>query len=262
MLETIEGEHGGPPVFTKEGEIVPQGDDTPEERNDDKDEANAPIHETVDLNMGPSSAVPGLNQIYFGEQISSWRQMLKRYSQKLLIYNNSEGGIIVDSFSPPNGELGSNGGARRMDSYNHLIDYVMPAYICQRGGMKYRIWSRNKDALISITRLGYEPATSEETNPPFTPQIFEMSEFSGSHIFDMGLAHNPSFEIPWYSKYRFLHSRNKLDEDPDDFIERGRFRYKQLNTVGDGMQHGGILMAVAEDFSLSGYLSAPVLSYI
>jgi hypothetical protein len=262
MLETIEGEHGGPPVFTKEGDVVPQGDDTPEERNDDKDEANAPIHETVDLSMGPSSAVPGLNQIYFGEQISSWRQMLKRYTQKLLIYNGSEGGIIIDSFSPPNGELGPNGAARRIDTYNHLLDYVMPAYICQRGGMKYRFWSRNNDTLVSLTRLPYEPGKAEESNPPSSPQIFEMAEFSGSHIFDMSLAHNPSVEIPWYSKFRFLHARNKLDEDPTDFIERGRFRYKPLNVSGDVKQHGGILMAVAEDFSLSGYLSAPVLKYI
>lgn len=250
------------PVATEESQLIPQGDDTPEERNDDKDDANAPEHEVVDLSMGPTSDVPGLSAIYFGEQVTSWRQMLKRYSQKFQIGPaGAANAFSTEIYSPPLVEGGNmTVGSGISYSINHLLDYLTPAYVCQRGGVKFRLSVGNTGDLTSVwvKRLTYLPGRILDVFTGSEPPISK-SNFSGGHNFNFCANPSPAFEIPWYSRFRFVHGRNPSVEDTENYIERDFARIFLRARSEIGVLH--VAVATAEDFSLSGFLSTPTLAY-
>lgn len=245
----------------------PEGDDvlaTNTTNTVDAENMNAPETQQVDTTMGPASP-GGANQVYFGEQVGSIRQMLKRYEGDLAVRFNANGAYRFDIAQYPMlNASGTVGNLEVRKQTADLIDWFMPAFVCVRGSMRVKIFgcygdNRNINVCIA-TRISANEVL-EANAPEFA--LATVDEYrcfwSGTEYAHMGAQGEGSleFEIPWYSRYRFTPARSINNTDVENHIERDWCRVvtrAAVNTV----YH--IAYAIGEDFSLTNFLSTPIMT--
>lgn len=192
-------------------------------------------YETEEKEVAPSKVVSLRNLVYAGEQILSFRQLLKRYypwrgihrptnasSTGPQIYRLEHGAIPGYRGNVP-GALDNRAGPV---AYSFLtttmINYLMPAFQAVRGSLRWKIMKRGKGSydivpmsasvaysydgrysenLYSITNNSSGCAQNTVSEPGGT--YFDHSTL-GTVIYAPSVNSAIEYEIPWYTQERFL----------------------------------------------------------
>nr|UNY42119.1 MAG: polyprotein 2 [Picornavirales sp.] len=239
------------------------------------------------------------NLVHFGETVSSLRQLLKRYNLVEIVTPSDEsfvtpgtqslfqlyrynmpliGGFYpaITSPSPPIVHLVNAGVDPYVYAFQNMLHYVTLAYGGWRGGIRYFIdcSSTTSDYLTGVTidrvqRPGY-PANLLlpigdllAVNPKgvLHDRLNELQGLSGAAIQGTVVNSTISFEVPYYSKYRFAPAKrltsfhNSFGTNPEVFQNGWT-----LGLKGAAMAEGATLCiyaSAAEDFTTFMFLGAP-----
>lgn len=246
-------------------DLIPQGQ--AEELNAESDDANAPESMSPDVTMGPTSAVRGLNDIYFGERAESVRTILKRYETWLTV-DTPDGttpagtyGFVCDHY--PHIPINLTGTGWSMTTRNDLTVFNLfsSAYVCMRGGMRFKLsLARPVNAFerYSVTRY-----STEEAIPPSLTIISDAAlaprptRWRGTATDTCAIKPYAEFELPMYTNLRFTSGRCRRAFLRSEFIEKPTYLVE--SHLPNANNKLSVNYAAAEDFSLSFYLSTPIL---
>lgn len=246
--------------------LIPQGQ--AEELNAESDDANAPESISPDVKMGPSSAVRGLNDIYFGERAESVRAILKRFESWISVDTpdgtnpSSSYAFTIDHYPHIPTQLGGAGWSVSSRGDLTVFQLFSSAYVCMRGGMRVKFSLARPQAVFerwTVTRNSTEEAvtpllsiTSDSPN-----MAYRFARWRGTATDSCSVKPYSEFELPSYSNLRFTSGRCTRAFIRNDFIEKPTY------LVEPGMPNANnrlsVNYAVAEDFSLSFFLSTPIL---
>jgi hypothetical protein len=258
---------------------------------EDTKEPSAPVSSTVETRMAAKpDPTDGLNVICFGEKISSFRQMIKRYSLHTLFTNTATTGPSIitrttGDFPFYRGYV-PGGAAVHIEpvggnAYNYarmtLLNYLTPAYVARRGGIRYKTVWLNQLALGNVNQsLHTVERTTDATGYSLTNEQFFMlngdqSELAGQvrkwgHGYS-GMAAQPVLQNP-VLEYELPYNRNRRFYNAKavnmSFGTNGNqyHTYKHLSNPSTTEQPVyADYVAGAEDFSLFFFTGAPVLYY-
>lgn len=224
--------------------IENQGDETP----------SAPVDTSTDENMGPACPLASANHVHFGEQITSWRQVLKRYVTK---YTATTSGLstILNDVAPRTGV------PLQVQSLP-LYEYVRAAYVGYRGSVRVKVivTSNGAGPILGdarITRVSYGALI----NGTYDSALKNIN-WDGTVWEPITHTNTIDAEIPFYSQLRFLPARySSADNAPSYMNTRmGRERlYFGLQVRPQVESEVNVAQAIGEDFSLHFFLSAPIL---
>jgi hypothetical protein len=244
--------------FYASPDFVPQGEGG-EERNQDSDTANAPEALAPDVTMGPPSDVYGLNDIYFGEGVASWRQMLKRFVTTHEVIGSGTNGLTnVRVALPlyPLEDISSSSPVVIANTTENIFRYVSSAYVCMRGSMRIKL--RNSDWGGGLRSwCPHVSRSSQTTYDADATATFPHMTWCGSATDILSAKPYGEFELPVYSNLRFTSPRNLGPHTPNEFIERTIFN-ATFNNIRTEMVVN-VAYASSEDFSLHFFLSTPIL---
>lgn len=191
--------------------------------------------------MAPDTSTSNLSLVYFGEKISSFRQLFKRFAlvNSDVLYRsgwttttgNVCASVIRSKFPPFRGVYSApnaqayhvTGTLYENRTLNHFIPYVASAFLCSRGGMRakfvckagygisfkkmsaFRYGSRSTPGVV-IT--AYDDAVVTAATNPTVSYLTSNNEFT-NHVCDLTgtaiTAINPILEVeyPYYYARRF-----------------------------------------------------------
>lgn len=163
---------GNPPLRTNSPVMSPQsGEITPESQS--TTEPSAPQqYESCIVGLPPADD-SNLNKVFFGESITSFRPMLKRYALWNVIPKaRKEGTVVSGRFSAFPYYRGSVPGARDLTEddvpYNYvntlLLHWVTGAFSGRRGSIRYKVVPRGYQSLsdsFAVQRAPYQVTTEE-----------------------------------------------------------------------------------------------------
>jgi hypothetical protein len=241
--------------FIADQEYQPQSGEV-EDRNHDTDTANAPEAVDEPIKMGPASDIAGLNEIYFGEVVSSWRQMLKRFTSYGSYFadntpSTSRARIILPLYPVEQEDLTGSGGDFTISTEN-ILPYVLSAYVCMRGSTRVKV-TRAPTSASNATLTRVPDDSFLETSQNF----LNLTKWCATARDTTANKPYKEFELPVYTNLRFTQPRNFGPGIPNDFLVRQRF---ELTIVASNTTIPyDVSYAAAEDFSLSFFLSTPVL---
>ena len=197
----------------------------------DTDELDAPNQEQS-AQMATITSPNGLNCIYFGDPIVSFRQCLKRYSySRSYSFDNTTRswhqwflptypfyrGTAPGAIDTATGAIGYN--------YNKmtLMNYLIPGYVCKRGSVRWRYFHDRMQNVTGnlgiIARRASDGSSYSYTNSLVADASQSLSQkvrdayikmpntWSGVVVQCMALNPVLSAEMPFYSQYRFLPAR-------------------------------------------------------
>jgi hypothetical protein len=213
------------------GEIVPDAQETVE--------PSAPQHEST-ITVGPGEAdSPDLNKVFFGEAISSFRTILKRYNLWSTIAALDSTATLVtgrySNFPYFRGEVnGAVDATATLTDYNYvntvMLHWVTSAYSGWRGSIRYKLIPRGAQGdghRLSIQRAPYKPTLPNYVySSTSLPTYANLKSSRIGVVEEFELAGNPSnekplpgingsalttsnvngaleFEVPFYSQLRF-----------------------------------------------------------
>lgn len=240
--------------------IEPQSDEYGVEASDNA--ANAPTIEEPKMFIAPSCECGPANQVYFGEQAASWRQLLKRVTTSYVYRPSTSGNqrtIVIPQYPVPGRVAPYTGDS--VTSTQHLFNWVSVGYIAIRGGMRVDVIPMSsflRNPQIFMSRL---PSTNGGTGP-FSANITDPRiRFAGGIISNSSLTARFSAELPYYSRYRFQPGRTERLVDLTNYIERDSYALSYVGVISTASERVelNILYSTAEDFSCSYFLSTPVL---
>lgn len=247
--------------FTFEGALLmyypsvePQAMENQSDEIGEVDHAAAPVARGADEQMAPSLLGMEVNSVYFGEQVTSWRQVLKRYETVATFVGASPKIRWHDSFT----ELATRSGldVRRLS----MVDYVKSAYVGARGGMRLKILPLGDPAIagtIVISNVSDANRGSDVlTFPNWAGSVFEPIAITGA----------ADAEVPYYSNLRFFLSRLSAGEYSGAAGRSTREGLQRLEAdinvfTNNVSAKFALTQAIAEDYSLHFFLSAPVLNF-
>lgn len=218
------------------------------------DHAAEPVASSADEQMAPSLPGMEVNSIYFGEQVTSWRQVLKRYETIGTFVGASPKIRWHDSFT----ELATGAGldVRRLS----MVDYVKSAYVGARGGMRLKILplgDPSSAGTIVISNVSDSNRDDDAlTLPNWAGSVFEPIALTGA----------ADVEVPYYSNLRFFHARLSAGEYSGSSGRSPRQGLQRLEAdislyTSNVSARFALTHAIAEDYSLHFFLSAPVLNF-
>lgn len=254
-------------TYMRDINFTPQG-----EVEENSTNVNSPEDENPVVTMGPTSHVRGLNDIYFGEYASSIRQLLKRF-ETAYFFDNPDGTtpgsyvkVAIAHYPTLNPNLANQPGWAYTINPT-LFGYFTSAFVCMRGGMRVKVLLSKKVQAFPvecqmITRFG------TDTNRPLTVSIvpestptnnqYKIMRWAGSAVDYNALKPFFEFELPYYSNLRFTPARSNAGFDRPKYVERATYDLDFGLLTANNLTT--FSYATAEDFSLSFFLSTPVLS--
>lgn len=273
--------HSRPPDCLEEHSTLADADGTTDE--------STPVVENVDSSLG-TIGVDTANDaqlIYFGDPITSIRQLLKRYehysawtavSAEFLVQN-----FVLPDFPMYRGYAGSGAISNAQvpvdpTPFNYcngtLMNWFTPAFLARRGGIRHKyVLTRSgvnrcglpPASVMSVSRLanpsGYSLTTNETTTTVSTSANTYLSMNRGinghSGMQATHVVNNPVLEIelPYHSEFRFMPARTKNFNGANDLFNKFHYlRYTHAEAVA-------VLdyVAAGEDFSLSFFQAVPVM---
>jgi hypothetical protein len=280
------------------GDIEPQSDEVA----GTKDAVQDPM--TADTDAATLSLTDCANLVHFGESIRSFRQLVKRYNRHELIplvRDATLSDVTVYSvtaqrpimpFEPGRTNKGGvlppvvvAGGVPYVYANLTLVRYLASAFVGWRGGMRYllvmpELCCNNSVGPISVGR--YDSCVPEDvttviggasrTNAyqsAFSQIADDVSGMEGFFIQDTSNNRTVAFEVPFYSRYRFMPGRYLQSFNISDAVyapcwkfrfpfyaefaapDHARLQSKQIQTY----------VAAAEDFTVGMFLAAPVVYF-
>lgn len=222
----------------------------------------------------PDHSPPDLTKVVFGENIISFRALLKRYTENLSVSGATATTHIQTQFAiypqvdawTPSTTVTTN--LSQIDNL-HLVNYLAPAYVGIRGGFRHI----------------YDPKPVSEQIPNFAVNNLDVSSSTvaidtrtritaGGHIFRRETNSAISISVPYYSSNRFYPAGN------DTFIFNKAYTHaivadgyfaptNELPGVSGSCDVKAtstdntirVYMAAADDFSLIHFIAAPPMLF-
>jgi hypothetical protein len=232
------------------------------------------------------------NMVHFGESIRSFRSLLKRYSEVETIFPFTGNGVGVgvllqrSSFPTEPGYTAKSsiastvtdmvGGKPYLYGYLTPLRYVSSGFVGWRGGVRWKVaipphccssWL----TLPTVSRYtGCEPENLEQvfgtavSNATRSARqiFFDQAQPGADGLILVAPSVEPvaSFEVPFYSKYRFNHARSLTSFVPDADTARNCC-WKFAGTVNSAVANMSFTtyVAAAEDFNLGMFIGAPIV---
>jgi hypothetical protein len=238
---------------------------------------------------GQMKDMPGNSVVYFGETFHTFRDMLKRYCYSETILSPDTSGDTTQSSHWlwrlyhkvfPRYRGGGTTIATFEFSRMTLMNYLTPAFVARRGGIRWKYVYTSCDGSFSgplgrfqITR--YEGAPNSDDNACFPMgstgsagnpdlQIRPITAFS-EDTWDGGytttLKENPTVEVeyPYYSNLRFKRANDLSYTTGDESAARGTLLIPGNGNSDPiaGSHAVDLFVAAGEDFNLVWFLSCP-----
>jgi hypothetical protein len=196
---------------------------------------HADAYETEEKQMAISKVVPLRNLVYSGEQILSFRQLLKRYYPWRGVYRPTNGSLVgpnlflLEHGSIPGyrgnvtGAIDQRAGPAAY-SFNTttLLNFLMPAFQAMRGSTRWKMLRRGKGPYDvtpmaasvafsydgryltnTIGIAGSDDGCAQNTVSEPGGTYFDQS-VNGTVIYCPSVNPAIEYEIPWYAQERFL----------------------------------------------------------
>lgn len=262
--------------------LVEQMADNENPETDNTAVESRPIDVTATTNFGCGADVDMVYKLYYGDPVTSLRQIFKRYVLSRAIGglgDRSEMNIITSPDFPAYRGYDPAGCANTFDStdtpYNYVsntpLNWFTPLFLCRRGGIRHKYAVLRSDLTLPISLRRFAFKDRGYAAPAVAP-IYSSASFSSNTV--LGLGNGPvvgfsggdylisgikpvmEVELPFFSSRRFYPAR-KLDlrAPGSEFSAQHEFRYSGLsNQPVPAMQY----VSVGEDFSLSFFQGCPV----
>lgn len=286
-------------------EATPVRGDTEVIASDDFKSLTPQSEETMKMDSQPSKP-PSVNQmgmststsdsttlVHFGESISSFRQLMKRYNLHEFIPQTSlsttpekqlatfqRGALPYDpgyTNDPGNLTLSLTGGDYAYANMT-MLRYATCAFGGWRGGVRYYIdTSTGSDSynpnIMTVTRENEDEAGLGNFYTTLTDQLTASGKAALLTGYARAIGHegchtqsnrvNPtvSFEVPYYSRFRFSPAKQRSDFDGTGFSNEPHWQMIVQGAVHTPDDTYQVYVAAAEDFNCFMFLGAPVLFY-
>lgn len=213
--------------------------------------------QVVVRDMPGGTSTLGMNQIYFGEQVGSWRQLLKRYSTCMTMFNptNTTQKFTVPMYPHKLNTDYTLANTASMKNVPNLFEWVVHAYVGVRGSMRYKCIPNTRPGIFAVNRMDKNNVgdSTGVVNVGQGTGVDNNYTFVGSEFWNPALYDTFDFEIPYYSNYRFVRSRTFVSSNPFIFVENDLF-----NIFTSGLSRLCLACSVGEDFMAAGFISTPV----
>lgn len=244
---------------------------------DANEESSKPILDYPGKQMGSSTeGTPEMYHIMFGDPIASVRQIVKRFSLHSVLVPQRAGDCLSvltrADFPYYQGALvaGPHGLNDEAYAQTTFINWFTPAYVCRRGGIRWKYWGVNMDHApegVSVQR---------SDNPPFYDAVLSLTGTvdavaKAAYAFPnlrAGGVINPvsqpvaEVELPYYTNKRFWAAKSKKFTN-SDCTQSDTHDIQTITRSTAGGSASMVLgyVAAADDFSLSFFTGAPVMYY-
>lgn len=258
-------------VFIRDENFIPQGGFEPQAGDETTDVAPEATETTE--TMGNLSQPDNMNSVYFGEEIISFRTLLRRSIGKYYwdLPDGSTPAFYYFGMLPhfPKPIVDSHGlapGAWDFTTIPSYFDVVSSCYVCMRGSTRVTIipgkevgfpvrWYFSR--LASALRNAYEFSLFAESGPTFRGSRYRPARLDGTAVETTVLKPYPEVEFPWYSQYKFTSPRTPDDYRPSDWIAESQYLVEPLGVSANNW--ATVNYSTGEDFSLAFFLSTPEL---
>jgi hypothetical protein len=221
------------------------------------------------------------NLVYFGESVPSFRALLKRYNyhSSALAIGSAIGNIwrvVQPDFPDPRGYYtwGANSDGTDKVNYNPttLLNYLAPAYLCRRGGLRSKymftgdITSTTPCIVVRETDVGDDRHANSEIGINITDKnLYALGRQSswpmswpGAEVTDLNIQSTIEVELPHYNNLRFQVAKN-VDMPANNRAFNVNW-HSIYTTITSGSTHSvDRYVSVAEDFNLVLFQGCPVL---
>lgn len=227
-----------------------------------------------------------INHQHFGETIVSFRTLLRRY-HKHLTYTPLLTGtgsryhlLVMDNYPPYYGPV--PGGVHLIGTtpWNlvnvTLINYLTPAFVGVRGGIRYKIfrtvddgfkedhftvsrfWEHNIKYLYSRTGL---IDTTDQTTTASSARANEMTLFDGAHINTTDNGSVLEYELPYYDIHKFSAAKSiDRNVNPIGYSRCCHIISSKISS-STALALWQTAVATGEDFSLFFFTGAPIMYF-
>lgn len=273
------------------GEYTPQSGEVPDSTNTDMENAPMKLAPEEHMAAGLLDQADHTNDIYFGDPVTSIRQLLKRYCFSQIITSSTETGYKLVSYTRNNFPL-YRGYANTTEhsvttplnptdyqfSQNTFLNYFTPAFTCYRGGIrwKYHLLSDQDVKGKQLLLVKNDVSPSFATGMGDTVLVNDASTISqkaaqwrtlfkslADGAYASAADHNPvvEAEIPYYRPQRFAYAKQAtldLNLGTDSYFHEVYWTENTTTT-----SHNAVMAycSVGEDFTLAFYTGPPVAYY-
>lgn len=246
--------------YWKDTSIQPQGMAEETTSGEEVQEISPPELESVSIQMGPTCECGPMNSVYFGEQASSWRQLLKRYqTQYILSRKNIEQTFAYYVSIPlyPYTILPISETALDLESTSamSIFDWCAPAYMAMRGSTRINVFTPNSNATEAVIASRY---SGNWIGVAFNQIVEPRLTFTGSQPYRPEKELALDVEVPYYNQFRFVSPRTQTQYDLANFNTRDGIKL-EFPAATPPVSKYLINYAIGEDFSLSGFLCTPIV---
>jgi len=262
------------------------------EDSPDQETENAPNQTQNDESVMECLKVDHTADVYFGEHISSFRQMLKRYSFHSSVLCPATGAGTFKWYIqnwdfpryrgkwpvPAAIDTPVTGTTNINNAYNTIINYLTPAFVGQRGGIRKKfVYTTDNNSTIAYMAVSRDTADWTAYNSATLTDVFTTpSTFSRNRLAGKPCLYNggeityqhaqPVLEVefPYYSSYRFNAAREMgilaPGTLPPSISQNGHFVLIDATKTANAFVD--IYVAAAEDFQLFLFYGAPPMRVI
>jgi hypothetical protein len=249
-------------------------------------EESAPVSADTEITMSqPLHMENNAQRIYYGDPVTSVRQVLKRYYPYRAWCSTSTAGDSVMQYTLPDfpayrgydtGTLAFDNSAAPVDPtpYNYTLttplNWFTPAFLCRRGGLRYKyvyVGDTSQNQLMSVSReaepVGY--TASVLTNGGGASESAAAALATGGMIDTSAgmivtqVQQNPVLEVelPFFSNLRFFPARKKnFNSAGQETNKFHRLLVPKSTTATSSKAYA--FVSTGEDFSLSFFQAVPV----
>lgn len=242
--------------------------------------------ETLYRAAGTTDTSDMINRVHFGESIGSFRNLVKRYNLHEVMYIRSTGTnahfkVIRQHFPSQAGYTNSDpidyyiytlANTKKYTYVNStLLTYLTPAFAGWRGGIRYSLdctedQTSSQRETYSVSRLPPTGASFDASTTSGYPGLIAQSlaTYQGAQgingITRWSKLYNPihSFELPYYSEYRFVPAKRYSEpSEVDPYQPSWQLNTTNLSALAGQFQRLYVYVAAAEDFNLLFFTGLP-----
>jgi hypothetical protein len=242
---------------------------------EDTTQPDKPDSQDTDMTMLQKvSTQDAYSHVFFGEEIMSFRQLLKRYCAHRCVPRTSGGNgywLIRQDIFPlyrgfaPGALTSVDGGANRYNyGYNTLMNYLTPAFSGWRGGIKWKTSmtephpTENKMYAAYRDNGTYKDSTVGITSATKNFDVYGRfpGTFSGASITNRGVMPALEVEVPFYSNLRFYPAK-LADKTTAQSFDQAWTVVADVDQDVTGNYYQDFHVAAGEDFTLFFFTGAP-----
>jgi len=246
----------------------------------------------IDITQGVETHPEEKPIIFFGEKVTSFRQLLKRYSYYRMLkssggnpyqlnYNYRLSAMPLESgFDPAGLDVTIDGAPYNYVGTNY-ISYVKRAFAGWRGALRWKFVPLTDNKSLSVTRLTgpenrgleikFEAVSYRSHNPAFTAGAENYNRLTSAAESTAGTALTQcrsmdalEVEIPYTIPLRFSKTRGTFTATGTNILANAcpggdRFQFTATTANQDPVSLVDTYVAAGEDFTLFGWIGAPVV---